>query len=162
MHLRLATAICIFPFVAAAQEVDCNNQVTQLDMNMCSYEEWQAADARLNRIYSEAIAFLQAADRDYPPEGATEEDRLRNAQRAWVAFRDANCDAAGFQMRGGSAEPLLINGCMRSMTEDRIAELAKRNVNLLTSLGCGLSFGHGLQFSHPAAEAWGVQAFGHR
>jgi uncharacterized protein YecT (DUF1311 family) len=123
MHLRLATAICIFPFVAAAQEVDCNNQVTQLDMNMCSYEEWQAADARLNRIYSEAIAFLQAADRDYPPEGATEEDRLRNAQRTWVAFRDANCDAAGFQMRGGSAEPLLINGCMRSMTEDRIAEL---------------------------------------
>jgi uncharacterized protein YecT (DUF1311 family) len=121
--LRTAFALCLMPLAAAAQEVDCSNQVTQLDMNQCSYEEWQAADAELNRVYRDALNAVQARDRDYPLEGASEEDRLRAAQRAWVAFRDANCDAAGFPMRGGSAEPLLVNGCFHQMTQERIAEL---------------------------------------
>jgi uncharacterized protein YecT (DUF1311 family) len=122
--IRHALALVVlFPFPVAAQEVDCSNQVTQIDMNQCAYDAWQAADVTLNRVYREAIAAVQARDRDYPLEGASEEDRLRLAQRTWVAFRDANCDAAGYQMRGGSAEPLLVNGCFLQMTEQRIAEL---------------------------------------
>ena len=31
--------------------------------------------------------------------------------------------AAGFPMRGGSAEPLLVYGCLRQMTENRTEEL---------------------------------------
>ncbi len=123
MRLFLATFLCFAPLAADAQELDCVNQTTQLDMNICAYQEFEAADAELNRVYAEAIAFMQAADRDYAPEGENEEARLRKAQRAWVAFRDANCDQAGFQMRGGSAEPLLVNGCLRFMTEERTAEL---------------------------------------
>lgn len=108
---------------ATAQEVNCTNPVTQLDMNICEYDAWMAADAVLNGVYADAVAVVRARDADYPLEGASEEDRLRAAQRAWVAFRDANCDAAGYQMRGGSAEPLLINGCLRMMTQARIGEL---------------------------------------
>jgi uncharacterized protein YecT (DUF1311 family) len=121
--LRYALAICLLPFAATAQEVDCSDAITQSDMNDCSYRAWQAADAHLNRVYAEAIAVVQARDQDYPLDGPSEEDRLRAAQRAWVAFRDANCDTAGFQMRGGSAEPLLVNGCFHFMTEQRIDEL---------------------------------------
>jgi uncharacterized protein YecT (DUF1311 family) len=120
MRLCLIALLCLAPLTAFAQDIDCNNQVTQLEMNQCSFE---AADAELNRVYADAIAFLQAADREYAPQGASEEERLRRAQRAWVAYRDAHCDAAGFQMRGGSAEPLLVNGCLRFMTEQRIADL---------------------------------------
>ncbi|MCU0801488.1 MAG: lysozyme inhibitor LprI family protein [Rhodobacteraceae bacterium] len=123
MRLSLSLFLCLSPLTAFAQDVDCANQVTQIDMNQCAYQEFEAADAALNRVYAEAIAFLQASDREYPPAGESEEARLRRAQRAWVAYRDANCDQAGFQMRGGSAEPLLVNGCLRFMTEARIAEL---------------------------------------
>jgi uncharacterized protein YecT (DUF1311 family) len=123
MPFRLAALFCILPFAAMAQEADCVNQPTQLDMNICSYQDWQAADADLNRVYAEALAAVQASDREYPIEGASEEDRLRKAQRAWVAFRDANCDQAGYVMRGGSAEPLMVNGCLNKMTQDRISEL---------------------------------------
>jgi uncharacterized protein YecT (DUF1311 family) len=121
--LRTAILLVVAPCAAFAQDVDCVNQTTQLDMNQCAYQEWQAADADLNAVYAETLAIVQERDRSYTPEGDSEEDRLRRAQRAWVAFRDANCDVAGYQMRGGSAEPLLVNGCLRQMTEDRIAEL---------------------------------------
>jgi uncharacterized protein YecT (DUF1311 family) len=123
MLLRLTCVLGLFGLPAFAQDVDCENQITQLDMNMCSYQEWEAADAVLNETYADTLATVQARDGEYAPEGPSEEDRLRRAQRAWVAFRDANCDVAGYQMRGGSAEPLLINICLRQMTEDRIAEL---------------------------------------
>ncbi len=108
---------------AAAQEADCSNAVTQIEMNACAAQSWEEADARLNDVYAETLAVLQAADADYPIDGASEEDRLRTAQRAWIAYRDANCDSAGYPMRGGSAEPLLFYGCLRSMTEARIADL---------------------------------------
>jgi uncharacterized protein YecT (DUF1311 family) len=108
---------------AAAQVADCSNPITQIEMNDCAAQIWEEADARLNDVYAQTLAILQESDATYPIDGDTEEDRLRAAQRAWVAYRDANCDSAGYPMRGGSAEPLLFYGCMQSMTEARIAEL---------------------------------------
>jgi uncharacterized protein YecT (DUF1311 family) len=120
---RLALALVLFPWPAMAQDDACATAITQQEMNACAYQEWEIADARLNDVYTAAMETVRQSDVLYPPEGDSEEDRLRTAQRAWVAFRDANCDAAGFAMRGGSAEPLLTYGCLRSMTEARISEL---------------------------------------
>ena len=121
--IRPLAALFLLSLPAAAQEVNCADAVTQQDMNACQYETWQEADARLNGVYAEAVAIVRQTDAEYPLDGLSEEDRLRAAQRAWVTFRDANCDSAGYQMRGGSAEPLLIFGCMHQMTEARIDEL---------------------------------------
>jgi uncharacterized protein YecT (DUF1311 family) len=121
--IRPLAALFLLSVPAAAQEVNCADAVTQQDMNICQQQVWAEADARLNGVYAETIAILQQSDAEYAPDGPSEEDRLRNAQRAWVAFRDANCDAAGYPMRGGSAEPLLVYGCMHQMTEARIEEL---------------------------------------
>lgn len=126
---RPFAALCLLglsALSAVAQEVDCANAITQMDLNICQQRDWEAADTRLNDVYADVIAVLRESDAAYPLDGPSEEDRLRNAQRAWIAFRDADCDAAGFPMRGGSAEPLLIYGCMSRMTEDRITELTLR------------------------------------
>ena len=48
---------------------------------------------------------------------------LRAAQRAWITFRDAACAAEGYQMHGGSAEPMVIYGCRARLTEARLADL---------------------------------------
>lgn len=114
--------LLLLPIPAVAQDQTCFDG-TQQNMNACTYAEWEAADADLNRVYAEVLATLQDSDANFPPDGNSEEDRLRTAQRAWVAFRDANCDLAGYPMRGGSAEPLLTYGCMRQMTEERSTEL---------------------------------------
>ncbi len=120
---RPIAALFLLSLPASAQEVNCANAVTQLEMNTCQQEVWAESDERLNGVYAETLAILQQSDADYPIDGPSEEDRLRDAQRAWVAFRDANCDSAGYPMRGGSAEPLLVFGCMHQMTEARIEEL---------------------------------------
>ena len=48
---------------------------------------------------------------------------MREAQRAWITFRDNACAAEGYAMKGGSAEPLVVYGCMRTLTLERTAHL---------------------------------------
>lgn len=121
--MRLTLALMCLPFATLAQDVDCDTAETQQDMNFCAEQDWQVADAALNDIYAIAMDVMTQSDAEYAPEGKSEEDRLRTAQRAWVAYRDAACDSAGFAMRGGSAEPLLTYGCMRELTDERTAML---------------------------------------
>lgn len=121
--MRLTLALMCLPFATLAQDVDCDTAETQQDMNFCAEQDWQVADADLNDAYGAALALMQEIDTVTEPMGDTEEERLRTAQRAWVDYRDAACDVAGYAMRGGSAEPLLIYGCMAALTEERTAGL---------------------------------------
>ena len=121
--MRLTLAFCLLPFAAVAQDVDCDNATAQQEMNSCAEQEWQAADVDLNTTFAAVLAVMQESDQTYPAEGKTEEARLREAQRAWVAYRDAACDSAGYPMRGGSAEPLLTNDCMWRLTTQRTDDL---------------------------------------
>jgi len=108
---------------ATAQEVDCANAVTQMDMNQCAYDDWEAADAELNDAYGQAMVLLQGWDADLPKDEQGGAQALKEAQRAWITFRDKACEAEGYAMKGGSAEPLLVYGCMRQLTEDRTSQL---------------------------------------
>ena len=45
------------------------------------------------------------------------------AQRAWLSYRDQQCQVEGFQMRGGTAAPMLESGCRARMTKLRTQEL---------------------------------------
>jgi uncharacterized protein YecT (DUF1311 family) len=108
---------------ALAQEIDCANTSIQLELNFCAEQDWMDADAELNRVYKAVMAEMKAMDQSLPPELQGAATTLRDAQRAWIAFRDTNCNLAGYPMRGGSAEPLLIYGCLRQMTLDRTRQL---------------------------------------
>lgn len=108
---------------AHAQAIDCSKAMAQQDLNICAEEEWQVADADLNIAYREVMAEFQALDADLPPHLQGAEEALRTAQRAWITYRDAHCTTEGFQMRGGSAEALVVYGCLREMTIDRTEEL---------------------------------------
>jgi uncharacterized protein YecT (DUF1311 family) len=87
--------------------------VTQFDLNACSLVAWQKADAALNEAWDAALAAL-----DEPVEA-----RLRAAQRAWIAFRDAECEAQAAFFEGGSAQPMVRNGCLESLTLARTGEI---------------------------------------
>lgn len=103
--------------VAAAQQAvpeDCANAQTQTDMNICSYEAYKRADKNLNAAYKAAVG--QATQLWGSP------DRLRDAQRAWIAYRDKACAVYDYP-DGGSIQPLLINECMTKVTRDRTDDL---------------------------------------
>jgi uncharacterized protein YecT (DUF1311 family) len=119
----LFPALILLPMPLLAQDVDCANAMAQSDLNICAEQDWQEADADLNRTYQEVMATMKAIDADLPPALQGAETALRTAQRAWISYRDAHCSASGFRFRGGSAETLLIYGCLRQTTIDRTEEL---------------------------------------
>jgi uncharacterized protein YecT (DUF1311 family) len=122
LRATLLVLICLGA-PALSQTVDCANTSIQMELNFCAEQDWTAADAELNRVYKEVMAAMKAMDQSLPPELQGAATTLRDAQRAWITFRDANCNLAGYPMRGGSAEPLLIYGCLRQMTLDRTRQL---------------------------------------
>lgn len=108
---------------ASAQEVDCANAMAQVELTFCAEQDWMAADARLNAVYRLAVAAMKQVDAGLPRDQRGAEEALRRAQRAWIAYRDAACEAEGWPMHGGSAEAMLIYGCRARLTEDRSRDL---------------------------------------
>ena len=53
----------------------------------------------------------QPAIRAQSNRALTGADILRDTQRAWLAFRDKKCDAAGLPMEGGTGARLLSTDC---------------------------------------------------
>jgi uncharacterized protein YecT (DUF1311 family) len=49
--------------------------------------------------------------------------RLVKAQRAWIAFRDAECTFQSSGDDGGSAAPMVAAGCRADLTNDRTKQL---------------------------------------
>lgn len=107
----------------AAQEVDCASAMAQADLNACAYQDWERADADLNAAYKRAMALLEEWDANLPSDERGGAKALKEAQRAWITFRDKACEAEGYAFKGGSAEPLLVYGCMRLVTEERVVHL---------------------------------------
>jgi uncharacterized protein YecT (DUF1311 family) len=110
--------------LAAAQDIaDCSDAMSQLEMTQCAHQDWEKADLELNTVYKAALEKMRETDGNLPDYLKGAEDMLRDAQRAWIPYRDAACDAYGFLARGGTMEPMLIYGCRADLTRTRIEEL---------------------------------------
>ena len=100
----------------AAQEHPCDGAETQIDLNECSYVAWEEADVELNEAYAAAMGVVE-------PYGEPAQEAFRDAQRAWIAFRDADCAAEAALWEGGSAEPMILYGCLETVTLQRTDDL---------------------------------------
>lgn len=108
----------------ARAEAGCQTATSQVEMVDCARSVYEAEDKRLNTVYKQAMALMRQWDSGLSKELAGGPDALREAQRAWLVYRDAGCKAEGFAMRGGSNEPLLVYGCLARVTAERSAALA--------------------------------------
>ncbi|WP_425273616.1 lysozyme inhibitor LprI family protein [Rahnella contaminans] len=51
-------------------------------------------------------------------------NKIKSSQRAWINFRDKNCEAQSFQIEPGTqAYDTSINHCQNKMTQERIKDL---------------------------------------
>lgn len=116
-------ALLLGPAAAQAQEVNCAAPVTQLDMNLCADRAWKLADEDLNLAYGMARSLMRQTDAALPEGDRGAEMALRDAQRAWITFRDAACKAEGYVWFGGSIRPLVVSQCLERMTRARTEEL---------------------------------------
>lgn len=124
MILRICFSWALLSTAAfAGDEPDCNNQVDQNTMTRCAGMDFDEADAELNRVWKEAKKSAEDADAEYSDDLKGEAGALLKAQRGWIVYRDGQCELAGFEARGGSMEPMLVNGCLAEMTKARTKEL---------------------------------------
>jgi uncharacterized protein YecT (DUF1311 family) len=93
----------------------CENAGTTANTTSCMSNEYKKADAELNRIYKIAFKGLDPK----------EADNLKKAQRAWIIYRDAQCDAEYAKWEGGSGGPSAHLGCLVRLTRLRTRELHK-------------------------------------
>ena len=100
---------------ASAVPPKCNDQSTQADLDVCADQEFKAADTALNRAYTEIQKRLS--------DDADGKKRLTVAQKAWIGFRDAECDFQTFNSRDGSIYPMIVSECLTAMTKKRTEEL---------------------------------------
>ncbi len=80
----------------------------------CIGAELQRQDAKLNTAYKSLMSSVSAA----------RQTQLRDAQRAWIKYRDANC-AFYFDPDGGTLARVQANDCMLTSTAARAAELER-------------------------------------
>ncbi len=83
-------------------------------MTRCAQAEYTQVDDALNQQYQAVKNTLSA----------NKQDTFVAAGRAWIEFRDANCEFAKMQFEGGSIQPMIYLGCLTQLTEDRMDELA--------------------------------------
>ncbi|AZD49704.1 lysozyme inhibitor LprI family protein [Pseudomonas chlororaphis] len=112
MNPRIFLALMPLLLTPLAQAADCANATTQAAMNQCAAEQHQAADKELNTLYQRITQRLKDN-----PDG---KKLLVSAQRAWVAFRDAECGFAASGVAGGSVYPLIYSNCTTDLTKARV------------------------------------------
>ncbi len=117
----LTIATLALPGTTRAQ--NCDNPIAQQEMNYCAHKGFEAADARLNSAYKTVRAKLKEWDADLPETLKGGADALRDAQRAWITYRDKACEAEGFLFRGGTMEPFIVSSCKTRLTERRTKDM---------------------------------------
>jgi uncharacterized protein YecT (DUF1311 family) len=110
---------------AAKKHKPCGDYDTQSEMNQCAAEEAKAADDALNTTYREFLAKLKGDE--------TATTRAIAAEKAWIAFRDAELASDWPVAKGenpniqyGSVHPFCYYNEFAALTWDRIRVLRGR------------------------------------
>ena len=101
--------------MAIADPPNCEKRDTQFDLNVCTFRDYLRADIELNRTWdaaSKRVKGMSAVNRD-----------LLAGQRAWLSYRDKQCNIWSKWYEGGSIASQIINSCLTNITKFRTAEL---------------------------------------
>ena len=103
--LLLFLLIAILPITASAQST--------VEMKEEAGQALEKSDKAMNVAYQQLMKVLE-------DEGKT---RLREAQRAWVAFRDTQASFDSHALAGGTMEGLEYMGSLKILTDERTKRL---------------------------------------
>lgn len=126
-HLLFLLAGTWIAAPALAQEY-CLDSASEAAYEACLERRFQQADQALNRIYQEALRAIDQL------EGTAQEVQpdawraaLREAQRAWIAFKEAECDGLALHenWEWWSPDDAVVD-CRIRVTDARASELAAR------------------------------------
>jgi uncharacterized protein YecT (DUF1311 family) len=100
---------------AAALAAPCESARDDNELAACAQHALKQADAALNAAYRQVIARLGGQE--------AQKQQLVAAERAWMAYRDAECRFAASGVAGGSAYPMIAALCLEGLTRARAKAL---------------------------------------
>ena len=110
-----ALFLILVPDALRAQPSECDEARTQLDTNTCAADEFSLTDSVLNVVYAQVVAQIDSVQLPH----------LREAQRAWIRLRDADCELEAAEFEGGSIRPAIEMMCLARETRRRTAFLRR-------------------------------------
>lgn len=120
-----AKTSCIGVFSDACMSQEEGGETT-LGMSLCLHSASVVWDGLLNQEYARAKNWAVTMDQEdakYFPEYANRTSALREAQRAWIDFRDAECELAYSVWGSGSMRHIAGNNCILDQTAKRTIQL---------------------------------------
>ncbi|MBU9216275.1 lysozyme inhibitor LprI family protein [Burkholderia gladioli] len=107
---------------SGAYAVDCDNPPGGLGLAsaqanyVCAEKMRQSSDAKLNQVYKK----LLGAVKNDPDAGVDVKTELVSAQKAWIAFRDAECELSA-NISGAAQQWTIVNHsqCLAELTDER-------------------------------------------
>ena len=97
----------------------------------CMAAEASYWDNRLNQEWGRVLPLALAADaQESDPGYAVRAEKLVQAQRAWITFRDAQCGYDHAVFGAGSLARVVYPSCLAEMTFDRVLDLVAIGADL--------------------------------
>lgn len=104
------------PAAAKAADLDCAKADTQAALNICAVKQLQDADNELDRVRKALSKKI-----DDPAAKAA----LADAEKAWDAYRDAECNFESSGVAGGDTEQMVFAYCQTQRARTRINVLKR-------------------------------------
>lgn len=89
----------------------------------CEHAAFVAADTTLNTVYRNVIFSLRHPGVDHAPFNPQVVHRLVMSERAWLAYRPAECDYRSAVAIGAPLEGFEYQQCLYVMTKERVSVL---------------------------------------
>lgn len=141
------TCQAVLPVSIALAQDECTGITTSQQVDKCSEVSKIAADSQLNTSYHQLMARLETQYRAEPDTGTAYTAKVKEAQRAWIKLRDANCPLEAFEIKPGtSAYTTTVNNCIARMSRERSVFLD----NVAPDIVSGSAVGHGADVSCPS------------
>ena len=105
-----------------AHALNCEKAITTPELNECASISQKKAEAKLNNVYQRVLKSLNQKD-DSLESYSDMRKTLIAAQRAWITFRKADCDAIFQKHASGTIRTVMYIGCMQNHAERRIQDL---------------------------------------
>jgi len=112
-------------------EDPCKNPRNRMEFAACDKYKYKKEDARLNDVYSKLMSFSKSyfnigSSKTGQQTGDNVANKLREAQRTWIKYRDANCNYQYHTYYPGSHASKAAQKCKLMMTKTRADELQKQ------------------------------------
>jgi len=94
--------------------IDCSMAESSVEIIECNYARYEIADREMDQIYREAMVFIEQG----------EKEKLSQAQRAWLQYRDKSIEFISEQYKHSTSYgSIVVSDFKAKLTEKRVLEL---------------------------------------